>query len=144
MIYPAAARLGLLSWMFTLECAVMYRCVCVMNVLGSTISHATTQEELTHLYTGDNLILDERYAQMLTAVFFCLMYSTGVPLLIPIAVILFVVMYWVDKFMFCRVYRTPPQYVPPPSLLLLTHALRLRMQLNRCCGCACTACVHVQ
>ena len=64
------------------------------------------------MYLGSDLMLDERYAQMLTAVFFSLMYSTGIPLLMPIACLFFVTMYWVDKFMFCHVYKTPPQYVP--------------------------------
>jgi hypothetical protein len=74
-----------------------------------SISHQTTQEDLLRLYLGDNLLLDERYAQMLTTVYFSMMYSTGIPLLIPIAMVLFVMMYWVDKYMFCRVYKTPPQ-----------------------------------
>jgi hypothetical protein len=76
-----------------------------------SVSKQVTQEDLLTMYLGGHLVLDERYAQMLTAVFFALMYSTGIPLLIPVALVLFLVMYWTDKFLFCRVYRTPPQYV---------------------------------
>jgi hypothetical protein len=50
--------------------------------------------------------------QILTAMFFSLSYCTGVPILLVFAFAFFVVLYWVDKYLFCRVYQTPPQYVP--------------------------------
>ena len=78
--------------------------------LDRTITRKVTQQELENVYIGPELFLDERYAQMLAAIFFSLTYSTALPLLVPLLLIFFVVLYWVDKFLFCRVYRTPPQY----------------------------------
>ena len=99
-----------------------------------TISHRTTQEELLRLYLGENLLLDERYAQQLTAIFFSLMYSTGIPILVTIALVFFMMMYWVDKFMFCRVYKTPPQYVGNDTVILYRcqTVVWVHLQYRRC------------
>lgn len=43
-----------------------------------------------------------------------LMFSAGLPLLLPIAVAGFIVSYWVDKITFIRFYRTPPSCVAVP------------------------------
>lgn len=48
--------------------------------------------------------------QLLAATYFALTYSVGIPLLIPVVAVFFFVMYWVDKWLFCKAYQTPPQY----------------------------------
>jgi hypothetical protein len=69
-----------------------------------------TQEELNSLYLGPEFVISSRYAQILSDMFICLMFSTGMPILIVIAVVNFYVTYWVDKFLFVNFYRTPPYY----------------------------------
>ncbi len=39
-----------------------------------------------------------------------MIYSSGMPLLYLVGVVQFYIMYWVDKFLFIRVYRKPPSY----------------------------------
>ena len=48
--------------------------------------------------------------QMLNVIFVTMFYSTGLPLLFPIAMVSFFIAYWVDKALFTRFYRTPPAY----------------------------------
>lgn len=110
-----------------------------------TCNHANTrkvtQAQLEALYTGPDLFLDERYAQMLTAIFVCTAYSTGIPLLMPICVLFFAVLYWVDKYMFVNVYRTPPRYAwhlaeRSSSLLpyaVLIHLVGAGLRRTVCC-----------
>ena len=39
-----------------------------------------------------------------------MLYSSGMPMLYPIGFVSFFVTYWVDKFLFLRVYKKPPRY----------------------------------
>jgi hypothetical protein len=66
------------------------------------------EQELEELYTGPEFALEERYASVLTAVFVCMTYGAGMPLLIPVAAATLFVSFWVDKLSFFRLYRTPP------------------------------------
>ncbi len=45
--------------------------------------------------------MDVRYSQFLTTLFMIFMYSSGIPILYPIAFIFFFLTYWFDK-MFCK------------------------------------------
>jgi hypothetical protein len=54
--------------------------------------------------------MEFRYSQILTNIFMCFIYSTGMPVLYIIAMITFFLTYWVDKFLFITVYKTPPRY----------------------------------
>jgi hypothetical protein len=103
-----------------------------------TRTRKVTQQQLENMYLGPELFLDERYAQvymctalfadlrlmlcllrpqMLAALFFSLTYSTGLPVLIPLAGLFFFTLYWVDKWLFCNLYRSPPQCVVELSSL---------------------------
>jgi len=70
---------------------------------------ALTQEELNTLHMGPEFHLSTRYAQILVTFYVCYMYSSGIPLLLMIGCVSFLVMYWVDKWFFIRFYRTPPR-----------------------------------
>ncbi|CAN0554823.1 unnamed protein product, partial [Ectocarpus sp. 8 AP-2014] len=37
-------------------------------------------------------------------------YSAGIPILLPIGTLSFVLFYWVEKALFVNFYLTPPQY----------------------------------
>jgi hypothetical protein len=51
--------------------------------------------------TGSEFLLEFRYSQFLTTIFLIFMYSSGLPLLYPIAFVFFFFTYWFDK-LFCK------------------------------------------
>lgn len=69
-----------------------------------------TQEELNGVYLGPQFYLNYRYTQALVNFFICWMYAISMPVLPWIGVLSFYITYWVDKFLFCNFYRTPPKY----------------------------------
>jgi len=68
------------------------------------------QEELNERYLGPELQIAQRYGLVLSTVFVCLLYSSGIPILLLCASVTFGIMYSVEKLLLLRVYRTPPQY----------------------------------
>lgn len=68
------------------------------------------QDKLTQMFLGPEFRLSVRYAQLTNTVFVTLMYSSGMPVLLPIAAMSFLVSFWVDKYLFLRFYRKPPHY----------------------------------
>ena len=54
--------------------------------------------------------MDARYAQLLVNFFISFMYITGMPLMAVLGFFSFFVAFWVDKYLFCNFYRTPPMY----------------------------------
>ena len=79
------------------------------------ITRTKVQNELNMLYLGIDFAIDERYAQLFTAIFVNLLYCTGgiskgLPLLMPTLAAMFALMYPIDKWLFLRHYNTPPQY----------------------------------
>jgi hypothetical protein len=61
------------------------------------------------MYTGPEFLLYQRYAQVLNTLFVCLLFSSGMPLLVPICFLTFFFYYWVDKFALLRFYSLPPR-----------------------------------
>lgn len=68
------------------------------------------QTDYENLYIGPEFLIEVRYSQVLTSFFILMIYSSGMPLLYLVGVVQFCTMYWVDKFLFVRVYRKPPSY----------------------------------
>ncbi|GMH83627.1 hypothetical protein TrVE_jg11384 [Triparma verrucosa] len=73
------------------------------------ITKMVTQNDLELMYTGPEFLLYERYASLLNTLFVCLMFSSGMPVLIPICFLTFWSYYWVDKFMLFRFFSLPPR-----------------------------------
>jgi len=69
-----------------------------------------SQDALNAIFIGPEFTLNYRLSQTLLTFFVCWMYSTSMPLMPFIGMLSFFVQYWVDKFMFCNYYRTPPRY----------------------------------
>lgn len=65
---------------------------------------------MNRLYIGPGFSLSVRFAQLLVLIFLCFTYSSGMPILNLICSISLFVTFWVDKFMFLKVCRTPPVY----------------------------------
>ncbi len=69
-----------------------------------------TQEELNDAYKGPEFQLNYKYTQVLVTIYVCWMYSISMPLLPVLGAISCYLSYWVEKFLFCNYYRTPPMY----------------------------------
>jgi hypothetical protein len=68
------------------------------------------QEDYDELYIGPEFLMEFRYSQLLTNIFMTFIYSTGMPALYFVCFISFCLTFWVDKYLFLRVYRIPPRY----------------------------------
>jgi hypothetical protein len=93
-----------------------------------------SQEELNDLVVGPSFTLNYRYAQTLVTFFACWMYSLSMPVMPCIGAVTFLVQYWVDKFLFCNYYKTPPRYSDSmrkasTSLVALSVIIHLCMSL---------------
>ena len=75
-----------------------------------TLTRHLTQHDLNHLFEGPVFDIAARSAQALNVVFVCLVFSSAMPLLYVFGVINIMVIYWVDKWGFLRLYRKPPLY----------------------------------
>jgi hypothetical protein len=76
--------------------------------------------------------------------FVTLLYSAGLPLLVPFACASLFVAYWTDKYLLLRFYATPPLVrqgvgiLVSPSVMYASHALRLhRCLLFHMCALSC-------
>ena len=69
-----------------------------------------TQEELNDFYKGPPFKLNYRYSQVLVTLYVCWMYAISMPLMPIFGAISCYLSYWIDKFLFCNFYRTPPMY----------------------------------
>jgi len=71
------------------------------------ITSKTTQVQLEELHAGPPFVIYDRYASILNAFFVCIVYSAGMPLLLPVLGFTFALTYAVDKHTLLRVYRLP-------------------------------------
>ena len=71
---------------------------------------APTQRDLNKLVLGPMNDPSIRYAQIFNILFVCFVFSTGLPLMIPVAAASFLLFYWVDKATFMWYFRKPPAY----------------------------------
>lgn len=76
----------------------------------STRSKQFFQSDYEKLYIGPEFALDVRLGQIVVFVWVTFMYSVGLPVLFAISALNFTIMYWVDKYLLLRFYRTPPNY----------------------------------
>jgi hypothetical protein len=70
----------------------------------------TTVQQYVELYSGPVYFIHYKYSSILNITFVTFMYGIGVPLLFPIAVFSFFVLYLVEKSMLYWSYRQPPMY----------------------------------
>lgn len=68
------------------------------------------QSEYEELYTGPEFHLDARLAQIVAITWTTFMYAPGLPILFIIAGVNFFIIYWIDKWLILRFYRTPKNY----------------------------------
>eukprot|EP01017_Pseudomicrothorax_dubius_P039656 TRINITY_DN6109_c0_g1_i1.p1 TRINITY_DN6109_c0_g1~~TRINITY_DN6109_c0_g1_i1.p1 ORF type:complete len:370 (+),score=67.41 TRINITY_DN6109_c0_g1_i1:385-1494(+) len=69
-----------------------------------------TQKQLEALYLGPIFLIEYRYSAVLTMMFLCLTYSSGLPCLYFVTFAYLFITYWIDKLFIFRLYRTPPNF----------------------------------
>jgi len=82
-------------------------------------SRHTTQDELEALYTGPDILLEDRHAAVLVQVFVTLIYFPCMPVLVPICATSFISTYFAEKFFFLRLYKSPEPVDADMGLLAL-------------------------
>ena len=70
----------------------------------------TTIQQYVELYSGPNYFIHYKYSAILNITFVTFMYGLGLPILFPIAVCAFFVLFMVEKAMLYYSYRMPPMY----------------------------------
>jgi hypothetical protein len=76
------------------------------------------QSDLNKYYEGYEFTLWDRYAYILTVIYFVITFSPGLPLLMPLGLLFCLVIYWIDKLMgklecdqvVLRHYKKPPAF----------------------------------
>ena len=63
------------------------------------------QTELQNLYTGPQIFSHAVYAQLFANMWCCMMYSSGLPILYPIACIFNVILYWATKILLLKYHQ---------------------------------------
>jgi hypothetical protein len=76
----------------------------------NTPEDALTQEDLNKKFVGPEFDFAFNYAQMLSTFFVTLTFSTGIPLLYPIAAANFIIFYFSEKYLFIYLYKIPPHF----------------------------------
>eukprot|EP00741_Cyanophora_paradoxa_P004397 tig00000802_g4268.t1 len=79
------------------------------------------RRDLDRAYEGRTFDVPSQLASALALLFTCLLYSAGMPILVPLAAALFTVTYWCEKVAFCRLYLKPPAF----SIALARRAIGL-------------------
>jgi hypothetical protein len=69
-----------------------------------------TQEAANAIFMGPEFAVAIRYSAILMTFFVCFVYAAAMPILLLIGALSFYAGYWVDKLLFLRFYRIPPQY----------------------------------
>jgi hypothetical protein len=69
-----------------------------------------TQDELNASIIGPNFNFALNYSQLLTIIFTALTFSTGIPLLYPIACVNIGLFYLLEKYFFVKMYKIPPHF----------------------------------
>ena len=74
------------------------------------VKAAKSQRDLNEGFIGPYNDYSLRYSQLYNTLFVCVVFSTGIPLLLVVALASFTVSYWVDKLLFVAFYRRPPAF----------------------------------
>ena len=68
------------------------------------------QEEYEAVYTGQLIQYDTRFSVMIAMIWVIMMFSAAIPMLYLSGFILCFVLYWTDKTLFIKFFRTPPKH----------------------------------
>lgn len=71
------------------------------------------------MYAGPVYLMHYKYSTILNVCFVTFMYGFGLPILFPVAILSFVVLYFVEKTMLYYSYRMPPMYDEKQSEMVI-------------------------
>jgi len=99
-------------------------------LLPLTTKNLPSQAMLNKAYEGEEFLLSTRYGIILTVLFVCFTYSSGMPILLLFASVICLFIYWTDKVQLLRFSRLPPQYSAKLALYfvdLMPYAVMLHL-----------------
>ncbi len=85
------------------------------------------------LAAGPELDFSSNYGHMLSTIFVCLMFSTGMPVLYLLCAAYFALYYFTEKYFFIHMYRNPNQFNASAGGTIRCSACNA---LNLICTCA--------
>jgi len=104
---------------------VLFRCLdrpcCSMD---KNRTKKTSIKAYMDIYLGPTYYMHYKYSTVLNICFVTFMYGFGMPILFPVAVVSFIILYFIEKTMLYYSYRMPPMYDERLSHSVL-HKLRL-------------------
>lgn len=92
------------------------------------------QHDLNMLEVGQVFDSTDHTAQLLTLLFFAMMYSPGLPLLMPLCCFAFTLYFRVDKYLLCRYYQKPP-HIGDEAIRLVVSYLPYAAVIRLCFAC---------
>lgn len=115
MIFNIATPIAEFIISFILKC--LRKCWDTKCFQFSTTSK--TKSEYLELYNDDIFPIGERYAYLIATFFITFSFSGVIPILIPISLISFVLLYFSDKLLIFKFYQTPKNFTPTIHKILL-------------------------
>ena len=79
----------------------------------------TSVQGYINLYSGPVYLMHYKYSTILNVCFVTFMYGFGLPILFPVAILAFLILYFVEKTMLYYSYRQPPMYDEKQSELVI-------------------------
>ena len=92
------------------------------------------QHDLNMLEVGQVFDSTDHTAQLLTLLFFAMMYAPGLPLLMPLCCFAFTLYFRVDKYLLCRYYQKPP-HIGDEAIRLVVSYLPYAAVIRLCFAC---------
>ena len=92
-----------------------------------------TQNELNKMHEGPDCELSYTYAQIMSTLFVCLTFSTGIPVLYCIVAANFFMYYLVEKFLFINMYKAPPHFnsfIGRRATTMIPYAVMLHLAMS--------------
>jgi len=62
------------------------------------------------IYSGPEYAIHFRYSAIMNTVFVCAMYGSAMPILFPIGLLAFVILYVWERLLICYYYKQPPMF----------------------------------
>jgi len=89
---------------------ILFRCLDRGCSCSDYKTKKTSIQQYINVYTGPVYLMHYKYSALLNIVFVTFMYGLGMPILFPIAILSFVILYLQEKLMLYYGYRVPPMY----------------------------------
>lgn len=67
-------------------------------------------QQYIDIYSGPEFMVHFRFSTIMNTTFVCLMYGTALPVLFPIGLLAFCVLYFVERLLICYFYKQPPAF----------------------------------